>query len=74
MYRSNFLYLLLLFSVVLSCKNEKNTDFVAKGTIKGLTKGTVYLEKVIDTLITPIDSFVVRDNGEFILGDALESP
>lgn len=74
MHRSNLLYVLLFFSVVLSCKNEKNTDFVAKGTIKGLTKGTVYLEKVIDTLISPIDSFIVHDNGEFILSDALESP
>lgn len=74
MRHSNFLFILLLFIFAYSCKSEKKSDFVAKGTIKGLKKGTVYLEKVIDTLITPIDSFVVHDNGEFTLGDALDSP
>ncbi len=69
-----FIYLLVFLFSIFSCNKEKNTDFVVKGTIKGLTKGTVYLDKVIDTIISPVDSFLVRDNGKFILGDALESP
>ena len=47
---------------------------MVQGTIKGLTKGTVYLDKVQDTLIVAIDSFLVRDDGHFILGEQIESP
>lgn len=43
------------------------------GNIKGLTKGTIYLDRIIDTLIVPIDSFVVKDDGNFKLGTNLES-
>lgn len=46
---------------------------MVQGTVKGLTKGTIFLDKVIDTLIVPIDSFVVKDNGKFVLGDSIDS-
>ncbi|HIP48192.1 MAG TPA: DUF4369 domain-containing protein [Lutibacter sp.] len=74
MKHSNFLYFLLLIVSLNSCKDTKNTNFVVQGTIKGLTKGTVFLDKVQDTLIVAIDSFKVRDNGHFILGENIESP
>ncbi len=69
---------ILFFSLVIvfffSCKKEKNTNFVVSGIVKGLTKGTIYLEKVVDTLIVPIDSFFVKDNGHFSVGNDIESP
>jgi len=68
-----FLSLILLFSFG-SCKQTKNTNFVLTGTIKGLTKGTVYLDRVKDTIIVAVDSFKVRDNGYFLLGEDIESP
>jgi hypothetical protein len=71
-------YKIILFLVIISlsfsCQNTYNKNFTVKGNIKGLTKGTVYLEKIKDTVFIPIDSFVVVDNGDFILGDDLESP
>ncbi|HHB52157.1 MAG TPA: DUF4369 domain-containing protein, partial [Saprospiraceae bacterium] len=44
------------------------------GDIKGFTKGTVYLQKVVDTLITVIDSTDVYKNGKFSIGDSIDSP
>ena len=64
----------MVLFIIFSCNQSKKNDFIVKGTIKGLTKGTVYLDKVLDTLIAPIDSFVVRDDGKFSLMDHLESP
>lgn len=63
-----------VFIGFLSCKQTQNTRFVIKGNIKGLTKGTVLLEEVKDTLIVPVDSCTVRDDGNFTLGDNLKSP
>jgi len=71
---SKILVFTLLSILVLSCQKSQNKSFTLQGNIKGLTKGTVYLDKVQDTLITSIDSFIVRDNGKFTLGDDLESP
>ena len=68
------LFFLSLFSLILSCQETINKSFTIKGTINGLTKGTVYLEKVQDTLIVKIDSFSVRDDGKFIVGDHIDSP
>lgn len=70
----NFLSVLFLIITISSCNHSKNTNFLIQGTLKGLTKGTVYLEKVQDTLFVAIDSFQVRDNGHFILGENIESP
>lgn len=65
--------MLFVFFAIHSCNKQKNNNFKVQGTVKGLTKGTIFLDKVIDTLITPIDSFVVKDNGKFVLGDSIES-
>lgn len=71
-----FFFLLFLFLIITisSCKHTKNTNFLVQGTLKGLTKGTVYLEKLQDTLFVAVDSFLVRDDGHFILGENIESP
>lgn len=67
-----FLSLVLVFFY--SCKKQSSNNFIVNGTIKGLTKGTIYLERVIDTLIVPVDSFFVKDNGKFSVGNTIESP
>lgn len=65
--------MLFVFFAIYSCNKQKSNNFKVQGTVKGLTKGTIFLDKVIDTLISPIDSFVVKDNGKFVLGDSIES-
>lgn len=71
---SYFSYLFFLLVSISACKESKNTNFVVQGTIKGLNKGTIFLDKVKDTLIVAVDSFQVRDDGHFILGEDLDNP
>lgn len=45
-----------------------------KGTIKGLKKGTLYLQKQKDSLIVSVDSVFVDGTDTFVLQDEIESP
>jgi len=71
---SRILFFSLFLIIFFSCNKQNKHNFVIQGTIKGLTKGTIYLDRVIDTLVVPIDSFVVKDNGQFSVGNSIESP
>lgn len=68
------IYFLLIFIALSSCESKDKSGFQLTGTIDGFKKGTIYLEKVQDTLIQVVDSFLVRDNGHFKLSYPLESP
>ena len=47
---------------------------IVEGTIKGLKKGTLYLQKMNDTAIISMDSVNVLGDGNFRLTDNIESP
>ncbi len=47
---------------------------VVKGQIKGLKKGTLYLQKMKDTLLVSVDSMALLGDDKFILTDNIESP
>lgn len=66
----------IAFSVLLiySCENESNNTMYVKGNIKGLKKGTIYLQKQIDSLIVSIDSVNINGSSKFLLTDVIESP
>jgi len=65
---------ILIVTLLISCNKSKNGNMVVKGTIDGLKKGTVYLQKIKDTVLVSVDS--VQLNGEltFLLQDDVESP
>lgn len=67
--------ILLLFSIILvvSCAKD-DTNFTLKGNIKGLKKGTVYLQKMKDSNFVTLDSKTISGNSEFELTANLESP
>lgn len=67
--------LLLLLSIILlaSCAKD-DTNFTLKGTIKGLKKGTVYLQKMKDSNVVTLDFKKIDGNAEFELSTNLESP
>jgi hypothetical protein len=67
--------LLLIFSVllVISCTKE-TSNFTLKGNIKGLKKGTVYLEREQDSTYKIIDSLEINGNSDFELHCDLEEP
>ena len=62
--------LLLIFSIVLTSCNKNNGDkMIVNGTITGLKKGTLYLQKMQDTLLTSIDSVQLNGVSSFELVD-----
>lgn len=68
------IYILALLIVLNSCESKDKNSFQLTGNIDGFKKGTIYLEKVQDTVIQVVDSFLVKDNGQFKLSYPLESP
>ncbi len=68
------LVLTVTFLVLFSCnKTEDNTMYV-KGTIDGLKKGTLYLQKQIDSAFVSVDSISINGTSDFLLSDIVESP
>lgn len=68
------LSLLVLLLLIISCGKDSDSNFTLKGNVKWLKKGTVYLQKVKDSVFETIDSLVVNGNPEFELHTNLESP
>lgn len=44
------------------------------GTVKGLKKGTLYLQKIIDSSLTTLDSLEVKGKGDFLFEITVENP
>ena len=65
-----------IFSLlILSCASEGSQhNFKLKGFVKGLKKGTVYLQKQQDSLIITLDSLEIKGNPNFELHTNLEEP
>jgi len=61
--------------ILSSCnKNESKTNLHLTGNIKGLKKGTLYIQKVVDTSLVAIDTVVIDGNSKFESDLNLESP
>lgn len=70
-----FLVILFAFLLVYACKkDEKPNVMYVKGSVTGLKKGTLYLQKQIDSLVVTVDSVEVNDSDEFLLTDVVTSP
>ena len=67
------LTLLALSLILFSCGKE-HKNMVVKGQIKGLRKGTLYLQKMIDTSIVSVDSIQLFGDNNFLLTDDVVSP
>ncbi|PNQ73681.1 hypothetical protein C1T31_04905 [Hanstruepera neustonica] len=65
--------LLALIGIVASCSKEQH-DLTVKGTVKDLKKGTLYLQKMQDSILINVDSLVISGQAEFELHSDLESP
>jgi hypothetical protein len=67
--------ILLTITVLISaCSSKKDGNMIVQGQIKGLKKGTLYLQKIKDTLLLTVDSLKVLGEEKFILSDNIESP
>ena len=60
--------------ILSSCnKNESKTNLHLTGNIKGLKKGTLYIQRVVDTSLVAIDTLVIDGNSKFETDLNLES-
>ena len=64
---------ILSLLIVSSCAKD-NSNFTLKGSIKDLKKGTVYLQKIDDTLLVSIDSLKITGDSQFELHTHLDGP
>jgi hypothetical protein len=61
--------------ILSSCnKNDSKTNLHLTGNIKGLKKGTLYIQRVVDTSLVAIDTLVIDGNSKFETDLNLESP
>ena len=67
-----FCLLFLSFITLISC--TKSGDFTLTGTVKGLKKGTIYLQKIQDTVLVNLDSLVIDGNPDFEFATDLKEP
>jgi len=65
---------LIVSILMIACSSKKDGNMIVEGTIKGLKKGTLYLQKMNDTAIISMDSVNVLGDGNFRLTDNVESP
>jgi hypothetical protein len=65
----------VLAIIITSCggSSTENTMTVT-GNVKGLKKGTLYLQHIADTTLVTVDSLVVDGDGNFSFSTELESP
>ena len=66
-----FFSLLLLYSCN---KEEAKTNLQLTGTIKGLKKGTLYIQRVLDTSLIAIDTIIIDGASTFETNLKLDSP
>ena len=59
--------------LIFTCEKDKK-DLIVKGSVKGLKKGTIYLQRVSDTAFTSIDSVSILGDSSFELHSDLLTP
>ena len=68
------LFILLAFNQCDTPNKAGKGEMLVSGKIEGLRKGTLYLQKFVDTLLTSIDSVRVAGSPEFSFVTKIESP
>ena len=63
------IFTLFVSILIISCGSPTKKAMNVTGTIDGLRKGTLYLQKIEDTLLVNVDSIKVEKNKVFSLGD-----
>ncbi|MFD0861174.1 DUF4369 domain-containing protein [Sungkyunkwania multivorans] len=57
-----------ILTVIISCGTESARDMTVMGTVRGLKKGTLYLQKVQDSILVTVDSMVIDGDANFSFG------
>ena len=51
---------IILALLIISCSEEKKGNMLVKGQIDGLKKGSLFLQKLKDTVLISVDSIFIR--------------
>ncbi|MBT8263179.1 MAG: DUF4369 domain-containing protein [Bacteroidia bacterium] len=62
-----------LMIVLTGCSRSEN-QMQLSGTVKGLKKGTIILQKIKDTVVVSVDSLVVDGDPNFLFTEEINSP
>ena len=73
MNKNIFLVALVVVITLISC-GRKEGSMTVEGNIKGLQKGTLYLQKFQDTILVSVDSISLNGDSYFRLVDDLKDP
>ncbi len=68
------IFLTIIIVLAIACSSSTNYNMTINGTIKGLRKGTLYLQKIEDSTLVVLDSLVIEGSPDFSLGTNIESP
>ncbi len=60
--------------VLVSCGDNPDETMIVTGTVKGLKKGTLYLQHIPDSTLVSVDSVAINGDGKFTFKTGLESP
>jgi len=60
--------------LVASCGTNDANTMEVNGTIKGLKKGTLYLQQIQDTILKNLDSLEINGSGDFSFSTAVTDP
>ncbi len=69
-----FLSLTILFLSLIGCTSKDTETMNLTGSIKGLKKGVILLQKFEDTVLVSVDSMIVDGNSDFSFSEKIESP
>lgn len=64
----------VILLILASCKNEPKTNLHLTGSVKGLKKGTLYIQRMKDTTLTAIDTIHIDGDSKFESDLNIESP
>jgi hypothetical protein len=68
-----FLFSLLTVALLISCSKNQQNEMLVQGEIKGLKKGTLFLQKIQDGVLSTVDSLIIKGDGNYELSSIVES-
>jgi hypothetical protein len=68
------LFVILIGIAVLACEKSTENAMNLSGTIKGLKKGTLYLQQFKDSTLVVLDSLQIQGDGNFSFIQEVEEP
>jgi len=72
-----FSFIVFVFILIVSCNDNtqpKKGNVSITGTIRGLKKGTLYLQKIEDTILKNLDSLVIDGSPQFSFQTNVQEP